>query len=63
MSDILIKDATLSVKNEKNFVFKLKKESDISLVYKMFGMLNAPEKNKLKTEDQRILQTKELLMD
>ena len=53
MSDRLIKGATLSVNNEKNFVSKLKQESDISLVNKMVGMLNDLEKNKLETEDYR----------
>ena len=53
MSDRLIKGATLSVNNEKNFVSKLKQESDISLVSKMVGMLNDLEKNKQETEDYR----------
>ena len=53
MSDRLIKDATLSVNNEKNFVSKLKQESDMSLVNKMVGMLNDLEKNKQETEDYR----------
>ena len=53
MSDRLIKGATLSVNNEKNFVSKLKQESDISLVNKMVGMLNDLEKNKQETEDYR----------
>ena len=53
MSERLIKDATLSINNEKTFVSKLKQESDISLVNKMVGMLSDLDKNKQEIEDYK----------
>ena len=53
MSDRLIKNATLSINNEKNFISKLKQESDISIVSKMVGMMSDLEKNKKEGEDYK----------
>ena len=50
MSERLIKDQTLSINNEKNFISKLKQESDISLVSKMSGMMQDLEANKKESE-------------
>ena len=46
MSERLIKDATLSLNYEKNFISKLKQESDMSLVSKMSAMMQDLEANK-----------------
>ena len=53
MSDRLIKRSTLSINNEKNFVSKLKQESDISLVSKMVTMLADLDKNKIESENYK----------
>ena len=58
MSERLIKDATVSINNEKTFVSKLKQESDISLVNKMVGMLNDLDKNKKELEAYRDTENK-----
>jgi DNA-binding MarR family transcriptional regulator len=60
MSERLIKDATLSINNEKTFVSKLKQESDISLVNKMVGMLSDLDKNKQESENYRNTENKGL---
>ncbi len=49
MSERLIKDSTLSINYEKNFISKLKQESDISLVSKMSGMMSDLDTNKNET--------------
>ena len=53
MSERLIKDSTLSINYEKNFISKLKQESDISIVSKMSAMMQDLEANKNETLNYR----------
>ena len=46
MSDRLIKNVTLSLNTEKNFISKLKQESGVTYVSKMMEMMNDLDKNK-----------------
>ena len=58
MSERLIKGKSLSMNNEKNFVSKLKQESELSFVEKMVGMISDIENNNILMEGYKNSQSK-----
>lgn len=63
MSDRLIKNVSLSLNTEKNFISKLKQESGVTYVSKMMEMMNDLDKNRKEIDKYKDSLVKVLQME